>query len=145
MKRHYIRFMQEIVLDGDVSSRKSPTPRQFWHPNKGSFIFKHLCKYCIVLDTKVLLNCVNMVLFSTQRFFCFQASVQILYCSWHTEKWFKKPESTNQLFFCLLIYVQICDVRKLIQQHLHSRLSSPDMPSSSTWNFLLVFKFWLWN
>ena len=27
---------------------------------------------------------------------------------------------TNSLFYCLLIYLQICDVRKLVQQHLYS-------------------------
>ena len=37
-------------------------------PNKGSFVFKHLCKYCNALNTKV---------------YCFQASMSILYCSRH--------------------------------------------------------------
>ena len=43
--------------------------------HKGSFVFKHLCKYCIVLNTKGLLFpsiCVNIVLFATQRSFVFK-------------------------------------------------------------------------
>ena len=29
-----------------------------------------------------------------------------------------EAESTNSLFYCLLICIQMCDVRKLVQQHL---------------------------
>ena len=48
-------FDEIMVFD---SRGESPIRQQFWYcvnivlfSNKGSFIFKHLCKYCIVLDT----------------------------------------------------------------------------------------------
>ena len=65
---HYI--LRYHMTSSIISRGKSRVLHQLWHPNKGSFAFKHLYEYCIVLDTKVLLFssiCVNILLFSTHR------------------------------------------------------------------------------
>ena len=38
--------------DPYTSSKERPILPQFRLPNKGSFVNKHLCKYCIVLNTQ---------------------------------------------------------------------------------------------
>ena len=62
-----------------VSRGKSRVQAQFssllFSTQRVFCFFKHLCQYCIVLDTKGLLFSsiyVNILLVSTQRVFCFQ-------------------------------------------------------------------------
>ena len=66
--------------------------------HKWSFVFKHLCKYCIVLKHL----CKYCTVLNTQRIVI------------------KRLSQQTHLFYCLLICVQMCDVRKLVQQHLYS-------------------------
>ena len=53
----------EICESVAKSSRESRVRPQFWSPNKGSFVFKHLCKYCIVLKHL----CKYCIVLDTQR------------------------------------------------------------------------------
>ena len=59
----------------EANHRFETTFDTYCSQHKGSFVFEHLCQYCIVLNTKGLLFSsiyVNIVLFLTQRVFCFQ-------------------------------------------------------------------------
>ena len=68
--------------------------------------------------------CVNILLFSTHKggvvvvVVVVGICVNILLFSTHTREGCQKAESTNPLFYCLLICIQMCDVSKLVQQHL---------------------------
>ena len=64
------KLMRHIRVEG--KGRYENSFRPYCSQHKGSFVFKHLCKYCIVLNTKGILFSsiyVNVVLFSAQRSF----------------------------------------------------------------------------
>ena len=69
MQMHELDSRGELRVPQQFLSLLFSRQRVFCSQHKGSFVFKHLCQYCIVLNTKGLLFSIIYVLFSTQRVF----------------------------------------------------------------------------